>query len=158
MSFVASPPPSIIPSVAPDQVEGDGWWPGVSIADFRASARIPEAVTAIRVRDALAAAMLTVDSELTKWRAAHEAAGRADLAAVPSPEFAGERRAVLLHRRAVYAHAAADLADTHSDISLTPAGRDRREERAASADELRRNATFAIRDLLGRTRSKSVLI
>lgn len=158
MSFVANPPAPNIPTVADDQVDGDRWWPGFSIADFRASARIPEAVTAIRVRDALVGAMISADVELAAWRAAREAEGHDELAAVPGPELAGEKRAVLLHRRAVYAYAAADLAETHSDIGATQHGRDRREERASSADEHRRNATVAIRDLRGAGRSKVALV
>lgn len=159
MSFVAAPPSTAqVPAIAEDLVAGDGWWPGVSIGDFRASMRIGEMVGAVRVRDALIAALIAVDRELIGWRAAKTAAGAADLEAVEAPSFGGESRAVQLWRRAVYTTAAADLADTHNDITATDRGRLEREERATAADDHRRAATLAIRDLLGLTRSRVRLL
>lgn len=145
MTFIANPaaPP---PAEVADVIAGDGWYPAVSIAAFRDAMRIPAAVTAPRVREALIGAMLVVTRALRRWRDASTAASLED---VGSQAVGGEPAAVVLWRRAVYATAAADLADTHNDISATEAGRDRRDIRATAADDLRRVATVAIRDLLG---------
>lgn len=156
MTFVAAPHTSPqVPVVAADQIGGDGWWPAASIGDFRAAMRVGEMVNAVRVRDALVAAMVTVADALAKWRAAQSAD---TLETVAAASFGGDSRPVILWRRAVYATAAADLAETHNDITAGERGRAERDERAAAADELRRTATQAIRDLLGRSRAKVVLV
>ncbi len=156
MSFVAAP---AAPAPAtPDAIAGDGWWPNLSIAAFRASIRLGTLVTDARARDALIGGIISADTQLRDWRAAHEANDIASLADVPGPQIDGTPRAVILWRRAVYAYAAADLAETHNDITATDRGRAVAEERAISADDHRRNAIVAIRDLLGKTRSRCALL
>ena len=73
------------------------------------------------------------------------------------PAIGGENRTVILWRRAVHAFAAADLAETHTDISATDAGRDRNALREDPCDALRREATAALRDLMGKTRCRVAL-
>lgn len=153
MAFVAAPPANP-PAAVADVIPGDDWYPDLSIAVFRAAQRIPEVVTATRARDALIGGYLSAEKDLLRWRAAQISEGKTALAATGLPSIGGESRSVILWRRAVHAFAAADLAETHSDISATEAGRDRRETRAASADDLRRTATAALRDLMGRTRAR----
>lgn len=151
--FVASPPAPIADTI----VVGDGWWPSLSIAAFRDAMRIQRNATDTRVREALAAGMMDAAHQLRTWRGVHEAAGVAELVDVDSPSYGGEKEVVILWRRAVHAFAAAELADTHNDISATDAGRDRTAARAVSADEHRRNATQAIRAIKGRGRNRVAL-
>lgn len=161
MSGFVSPPPSAAQdpqAPAADLVAGDDFYPGVSVAEFQDAMRIPSAVSAVRAREALRGAMLTVRRELRGWKSAQVAGGTASLADVADEMVDGKPAAVLLYRRAVFAHAAADLADTHNDISATGDGKDRLEGRAVSADELRRNGTHAVRDLLGVLRTTVELI
>lgn len=165
MGFVANPPASTPPAVT-DEIPGDGWHPAISIAAFKVAQRLPSAVTDQRARDALLGAMASVDAELADWRDAQVQAGAAILADAIVRDRAGralgpigaEPRATVLWRRAVYAYAAADLAETHTDISATADGRARTEERASRAPELLRNATLAVRDILGRARSRVRLL
>lgn len=157
MSFVAAPPLPASPAVA-DMVGGDGWYPQLGIAAFRDAMRVGGTVTAARAREALIGGMLSAAVDLQAWRAGQEAAGITSLAAASTIQLGGESRAVILWRRAVHAFAMADLVETHGEISATEAGRDQREAQAASADDHRRNATMAIRDLVGRTRSKVTLV
>jgi hypothetical protein len=158
-SFLAAPPSATAPAVA-DAIVGDGWWPDLSIAAFRAATRVGELVTPARAREALLHGFISVDADPTvrMWRAAQLLLGATKLDEVTGPSIDGEKRAVLLWRRAVYASAAADLAETHGSISATDAGRDRAEDRATSADEHRRNAIVAVRDLTGRRRSRVSLL
>lgn len=111
--------------------------------------RIDQAVTDARLRTALVNAMFRVASELRAWRSQRESAGASALDAIEGPRFGGETEATSCWRQAVSGYAAADLADTHGDISATEAGRDRNAVRAVSADEHRRNAVRAIRLLRG---------
>lgn len=160
MSFVAAPPAKNAAPVA-DAIAGDGWWPALSIAVFRDAIEIGTVVTDVRARDALLGGFVSVDTELADWRVQQEDAGAASLALVAGKSnrrIGDEPRLVLLWRRAVHAYAAADLADTHNDISATGDGRDRGDERAAGASEHLRNATLAVRDILGRRRSRVKLL
>lgn len=159
MSFVAAPPANP-PAAIPDAIAGDGWWPDLSIAKFRDTMRIPTEVTDGRCRAALIGGFVSADVELAAWRAAREAEGAASLEAIDGPSIGDEKRAVILWRRAVHATAAAELAETHNDISATndTNARDQNERRAAWAADHRRNATVAVRDLLGRTRSRAALL
>lgn len=144
---------------ATDAVTGDGWWPDLSLAAFKQAVRLPGSVTDHRARAAMVGGMLSAQSELDGWRAAREAAGATSLDAVePDRQLDGKSRAVILYTRAVHAYAAADLAETHDDISATATGRTRNQERAAGAGDLLRTATLAIRDLLGKRRSKVALL
>lgn len=156
MSFVAAPPAQDAPPIG-DAVAGDGWWPALSITTFRAAIDVPTAVSPRRVAEALLGGFISVDRELAGWRAVQVAAGVTKLQDVPGDDnrnLGGEPRLVVLWRRAVHAYAAADLAESQNDISATNDGRARNEERAAGADEQLRTATVAIRDFLGRRRSR----
>lgn len=156
--FVAAPPAAAAPVA--DAIAGDGWWPALSIASFREAMRLGTMVSDLRAREALLGAAITVGDALTRsgWRAEQEAAGVESLADVPGFTVDGEARAVILWRRAVHATAAADLAETHNDISATDQGRKTNDARATSAGDHRRNATAAIRDLLRKSRARVALL
>lgn len=161
--FIAKVPVLPAPSAIADDVMGDGWYPALKISAFLAAMRLGESVSAARAREALLGGFVTAAVALTGWRDAQQLAGVASLAASTIADQAGrmldgEPLAVILWRRAVYASAAAALAETHGDVSATESGRDRREVRATSADDLRREATVALRDLMGRGRAKVKLV
>ncbi|MGF7149445.1 hypothetical protein FHS96_003096 [Sphingomonas zeicaulis] len=161
--FVASPPPTEADPQAPEQppfdlVAGDDWYPGITLTVVRDAVRIPTTVTDQRLRDSVRGAMISVRRELAAWKRRWIAAGVAGLVDVDDETIDGESALELLYRRAVCAYAAADLAETHGDISATNEGRERNEERAVPADEHRRNATHAIRDILSVGRTSVELI
>jgi hypothetical protein len=151
--FVSSPAAA---AAVPATIEHDGWYPATDPAQLRASARIGEVVTPQRLQEAVLGAMVSVEAELAAWRALQTAASLAAVA--PGRTLGGEPRLVVLYRRAIAGFVAADLAETHRDITATAEGSDRGEAKALSADEHRRNATHAIRDMLGQTRTAVELI
>lgn len=162
MSFVANPaqPPAAAPS---DEIAGDDWRPALKPATFKAAVRIGSTVTDVRAREALLGGINSADVAIEDWRARQEADGVTKLVDAvirgkPGRTLGTEPLAEILYRRAVYAFAAADLVETHNDVTATEAGRDRREVQAASADEHRANATRALRDLMSKGRSKVALI
>lgn len=154
--FVAAPPAA--PAPVADAIAGDGWWPALSVAAFRDAMRLGTMVSDLRAREALLGAAITVADALAAWRAGHEAAGVEGLGDVPGIAIGGSARAIILWRRAVHATAAADIAETHNDISATDQGRKTSDARATSAADHRRNAIAAIRDLLGQTRARVALL
>jgi hypothetical protein len=160
-AFVALPPAADADppaQVADGVVAGDGWWPDVDLAALRDTARIDTTVTPAKLREAVVMAMLDLDRQLACWRAPLEAAGAANLAAVAQPVFAGQKRLVLLYTRAVVAAVVADLAERTRDSTATSAGLDRAEELLTVADDCRRNARWAVSDLMGRRRATAELI
>lgn len=157
--FVASPHECPVPaSDTTDTVDGGPFFPALSIAEFRDSMRVATAVTQVRVRDALRGGLLTVRAELRAWSAAKIAAGYPTLDAVQADELDFESVLVILFRRAVFAFAAGELAETHNDITATKDGKQQIEDQVLTADEHRRNGTHAIRDILGVGRTAVELI
>lgn len=163
MSGFVAAAPAPVPVPIADAIPGDDWQPALSIAAFRDAMRLPAAVTDGRCRAALVGAALSVAVALSSWRAAQIFCGVVSLETASLPPglpstIGGEATAVALWRRAAFHFAAADLVDTHHEITATDAGRGERDARAASVDQLRRAATVAIRDLTGRGRSKVALV
>lgn len=156
--FVSS---TVIPPVAADPepiVANDGWFPDIDPVLFRKQMRIRDSVTPERLREAILGAMIAIGINLAAWRASHEAAGITGLESVPAPVLGGESRFVVLYRRALGASAKADLVERYRDTDLTGAGQRQVGELDSSVEELRRDAIHAVRDILGRTRTRIELI
>lgn len=157
MSFVALPASPVSPdnSVVP----GDGWYPEIDVNAMRDALRITDQITHARIVGAIEGGLLTVEGELAFWRATQESEGFADLAAVdPDRMIGGEHRLTLLYTRAVRFHAAAELAELHRDLSATTDGATRAEPQLLTAEDYRKHATAAIRDILGTPRVTVELI
>lgn len=156
-SFVSSPAPAATPPGT--MLDCGPFWPVIDVNHFRDSQRIGGTlITDTRVSDALMNAVITVDGDLFAWRVEQEAAAHATLADIPSAQIGGKSRLERLWQRAVYAHASAELRETHGDVTATGAGQGRAEWLDMSADDYRRNAIHAIRDILGETRTAVELI
>lgn len=135
------------------------FWPDISLSDLRETMRIGNStITSARLRAAITGAVLTLDQDLSDWRAAREAEGHATLDACPAPTIGGESRLIALYRRAVYAYAAADLVETHGDITATAAGLDKTVHNTMTAEDHRRNGVHAIRDMKGLRRIKARMV
>ena len=142
-------------------VTNDRWFPDIELAHFRSQARIRDSVTVDRQRGAIIGAIMTVGNDLVAWAAARRTAGAASLATVidvPNLVLDGEPALIHLYRRAVYAYAKADLVERYRDIDTTTAGLRKSEDLDASVEELRRDGTWAVRDMLGHTRTTVELI
>lgn len=156
-SLIAMPPRPASP--ANSVVPGDGWYPDIDCNDLRDVLRLGETVTHPRLRGAIEGAQVTVEGELADWRKEQEREGAADLAAVePDRKSGGIHRLTLIYTRAVRFHAAAELAETHRDLTATQDGQARADTEATTAEEYLRRATHAVRDILGVTRTTVELI
>lgn len=153
---------SVIPEATP-AVEGtiaDDWYPAIDLDQLRRDHRIGtvQVVTPERLRDAVRAALLSIDNQLGAQAAAWEAAGHASLADVPAKKIDGVSRLVIAFHRAVGALTKVELIERHRDLDTTTGG-----DRDAGAldptiGELHRDAVHAIRDILGRTRTDVELL
>ncbi|MBA4355341.1 MAG: hypothetical protein C0409_11675 [Novosphingobium sp.] len=147
MSFVTLPPSPTSPDGS--KVAGDGWYPDIACNALRDVLRIPDVVTHQRLIGAIEGGLLTVEGELAFWRATQESAGFATLAAVePLRMIGAEHRLTLLYTRAVRFSAAAELAELHRDLSATTDGQTRAEPQMLTAEDYRKLATQAVRDIL----------
>jgi hypothetical protein len=156
--FVASPSNTSPTPDSADMVDGGEFYLALRISEFRDSMRVSAHVTDIRVRDALRAGMMAAHVDLRAWAVVQVAAGFPTIDAVEAPEIDFESVLVASWRRAVYSFAAAELVETHNDISSTKDGKDRIVGEALTADDHRRNALHAIRDILGVGRTSVELI
>ena len=146
------------PAPAPGPITSGDWFPAIDPTDARAVMRIDGTVTTERLVECLSLAIASVEDELDTWQHQQQALGRASLSEVPSKVIVGESRLVLLYRRAVYATAQAELAERYRDIDTTGAGQRRADMVESTADDYRRLARYAIRDLLGRPRATVELL
>ncbi|HEY4583081.1 MAG TPA: head completion/stabilization protein [Lysobacter sp.] len=141
---------------AGDMLINDGWFPDVSLESVRDIVRIDGTVTPARLRDVIRHAVIHVNCQLAGFKARHAAA--ATLASVQGDEIDGVMRLELLYMRAVAHLAKAELIERYRDLDSTGSGLRRAIDMEPSIDEHRRNARWAVRDILGEPRSVVELI
>lgn len=157
MSLIAAAPPLVRTTPPSDPaplgtVSAGDWWPVIDLAAMRDAMRLDGTVTQERLRPAVQDAMASTINQLAPWALVHMAAGVNSLAGVPTAlQIDGESSAVQRFRRAVYCTAKANLIERYSDYDTSGRARkDTQEEtRGGQAEEHRRDATWAIRDILG---------
>lgn len=148
-----------IPAAAePHPISNDGWWPDLDGEAVRGALRLDGSISAMRLGVALVNAILSVNRELDAYKVAQQASGYADLAAVPGPQIQNQTRPVHLYLRAVYCTAGAELAERYRSYDSSNAGDKNVEELTPSIDEYRRDARWAMRDLLGASRATVELL
>lgn len=155
---------SIVPGPAAPEtaiVKNDGWWPDIDLAALRKAIRIRDTVTTERLREAVLGAMITVGRDLDSWGEGKRVGGAASLATVTgraNVDLDGEPRLVILYRRAIGATAKAELVERYRDIDSTKASERDADMLDHTPAELRRDALYAIRDILERGRIAVELI
>lgn len=142
----------------PFTLVNDGWFPDIDADHLRAAMRLDGSITNARLEVAAVNAMITVNRELAAYKAREQANGYAALVDVPAVAIKGESELVHLYRRAVYCTAGAELAERYRSYDATADGNQRADDLTPSVDEYRRDARWAIRDLLGAVRTTVELI
>lgn len=151
--LISTPPLPASPEGA--IVAADGWWPDVDVESLREGLRIggsliPHDRLVLAIEGAIASGL----RETARWRAEQAAAGRLALAAIDVDAATGQPRTIngqprtlVLWKRVVRFFAMAELADTHPDIAATNAAEVRDAAVRTTADDFRRMAAHAVRDL-----------
>lgn len=150
--FVASAP------AQPFTLTNDEFWPDIDANHLRERQRIGGNVSAPRLEEAAVAAMISVNRELRKLKLRYQAMGHAALEDVPAEQIQGKSELVHTYLRAVYCTVSAEVAERYRTYSSTNTGTAKGEEEEQSADDYRRDARFAIRDLLGINRTTVELL
>lgn len=144
MSFIAT-----APSSAPKTITNSEFWPDIDLAKLRDAMRLDGTVTNERLEHAVINAALQANSDLKDWRIGQQILGFEGLEQVPAEQINGQSIYLQLYLRAVYCVAKANLIERYSDFDSTAKGLKAGEVLSDSVDDLRRDARFAIRDMLG---------
>ena len=139
-------------------IKNSGFWPDIDMADARYALRIDGTVTEPRLRMALIAAMASANQDLRKFKAKHLADGIQNLAEVESETLDCQSVLVGHYIRAVYCLAKANLTERYRDFDSTGDGHNKADQLLDPIEDLRRDARWAIRDLLGSNRASVELI
>lgn len=155
MSFIATGDSS-----APDEeaITNDGFFPDIDPVDARLVLRLDGTVTHERLLHSLIDAIASVNGELAKYKAAQTAAGYATLDEVPADQLNDISIKVHRYQRAVYALTKANLSERYRDFDSTNAGNKKADQMETPIDDLRRDARWAISDILGIGRNTVELI
>lgn len=127
----------------------DGWFPDIETDAVRASLRMDGSVTNDRLVMATTTAMISVNRELAHYKSTAKANGHTALSVVSDESIGGEPVLVHLYKRAVYCTAGAEIAERYRSYDSTGSGNKNADDLTPSIDEYRRDARWAIRDLLG---------
>lgn len=157
-SFVATAAPAVAATPIDGTLTNDGFFPDIDLSALRDAMRLDGTVALERLRHAARDAILTVNDELAAWRARQRAAGAATLADVPAPRIDGESALVARYWRAVYHLTHADVTEKYRGYDTTKSGGQVAADLAATVDDSRRAARWAISDILGIARSTVELI
>lgn len=153
-SFLASAPtPTNLSAIV-----NDGFFPEIDVNTALAAMRQDGTATAERLRAALVDAVLSVNDDLRSWQAMQQAAGHMTLEAVPTAQIDGKPAHLHRYLRAVYCEARAGLIERYRDYDATAAGDRKAEALMQAVEDLRRDARWAISDIVGRSRSTVALI
>ena len=142
----------------PDAITNNGFWPDVEPADFRDAERVDQSITDTRVEHALRVALADINRQLADWQQARQDDGATTLGDVTAPTWAPAGHYALLYRRALYATAMASLMERYRDYSATGEGDERGEAKDLAADDYRRDARWAVAEILGERHTTVELI
>ncbi|AKV07190.1 head completion/stabilization protein [Pseudomonas fluorescens NCIMB 11764] len=133
----------------PYVITNDGFWPDIDVVHLRTSIRLDGSITDARIEVVTVNALIQVNSELAAVKSGHVANGYTTIGAVPAFEVNGESHLIHLYRRSIYCGVGAELAERYRSYDSSVEGNKNADELTPSVDEYRRDARFAIRDLLG---------
>lgn len=138
-----------------DIVLNNLFFPPLKISDFRNQARLDGTVTTARLKDALIEAIAAVNDELEEFKQRSTSEAFAD---IPCQKINNESVLVYRYRRAVTCLALANLYERYTSYDTTNDGEKKAELLKDAIDQLRRDARFAISDILKRPRVDAELI
>lgn len=136
-------------------ISNNGFFPDISLNEVRTAMRADGTISEIRLKNAVIEAIATVNQELAPLR---QQAKVSSLESLKADEIDGEHLYVWRYKRAVFCLAMANLYERYRSFDSTKDGVEKAEQYENSVDDLRRDARFAIRDLLNINRWTAELI
>ncbi|HBP6689807.1 TPA: head completion/stabilization protein [Pseudomonas aeruginosa] len=149
------PPSTPVPGV---HINSEPFWPSIDLDKLRETLRIDSSVTPARLETAVVAGLISVNRDLAVWREAQQAAGYDSLEAVPSEKVQGQSQLVYLYKRAVECAAGAEVCERYRGYDTTASGNKKADETEPTVDDYRRDQRWAVRDILGTSRTSVELL
>lgn len=156
MSFVASNGPST--QATNITITNASFFPNLVLEEFRTAMKVDAVATPERALHALRAAVIEVNNRLSRWLTEQINQGFNSITEIPAKPSEIEDQNKFLYLRAVWSLAKANLIERYRDYDTTKAGQEKAEALNESADDYRRDAAWAINDLVGASRSTVELI
>ncbi|MFI8483013.1 head completion/stabilization protein [Pseudomonas sp. NPDC078700] len=139
-------------------LSNDGFWPDIDADAVREAQRINSSVTNKRLEVAIVGALINVNRLLKPLKTSWQAEGYATLADVPAEQLNDASILQAQYQRAIYCATSVEVAERYRSYDTTNTGEKNAEELTTSIDELRRDARWAVSDLLGQRRTTVELI
>lgn len=149
------PPSTPVPGV---HINSEPFWPSIDLDKLRETLRIDSSVTPARLETAVVAALISVNRDLAVWRVAQQAAGHDSLETVPSEKVQGQSQLVYLYKRAIECAAGAEVCERYRGYDTTASGNKKADETEPTVDDYRRDQRWAVRDILGTSRTTVELL
>lgn len=140
------------------EINNISFFPAINISDVRKTQRLDGTVTTERLKAAITSAIIAVNDDLYSWRITKQAAGITSINDLSDQQINGESKYLLLYKHAVYSWANALLNEQYINFDATAKAKGEIEPNIDSIGNLYRNARYAIRDILGKSRSTMELI
>ena len=145
-------------SVPDTHINSNPFWPSIDLDKLRETLRIDSSVTPARLETAVVAAIIGVNRDLAKWRAARQAEALTTLAGVPDDDRLTSAERVHLYVRAVECAAGAEVCERYRNYDSTASGAKKADETAPTIEDYRRDQRWAVRDFLGTSRTTVELL
>lgn len=154
MPFIANAPGGQPGPAQPISIiKNDGFFPDIDIAHMREAIRLDGTVTDARLITATVNAIIFVNDQVKELKGSAQYAGHISMAAIPADQVNQQSVLISHYLRAVYCTAKADLIEQYKDYDTTATSLDDKKLvsfLANGPDEERRNAAWAISNLMGR--------
>jgi hypothetical protein len=139
-------------------IQNRPWFPDISPEKIREAQRIDTTISPARLRGVLIDAMTHVNDQLRLYRIEQSAAGVGSLSDVEADVIDVVSVKVSLYQRAVGCLAKASLLERYRDFDTSGRAVKEAEQLDQPISDLRRDAQWAISDLVGRPRTTCELI
>ena len=140
------------------EISNISFFPAIKIKEVRDAQRLDGTVTTERLKKAITNAIIAVNDDLYSWRLAKQADGLSSINELIDDMINGESKYLILYKQAVYSWANALLNEQYLNFDVTAKAKNQIEPEQESAGNLYRDARYAIRDILGKSRSTMELI
>ncbi|WP_251978555.1 head completion/stabilization protein [Salinicola avicenniae] len=139
-------------------ITNNGFWPDIQPREFRERHRIDTTITQGRVVAALEIAVASLNRQLSDYQLDRQAAGHRTADAVPPEVWQIDGHAGRLYRQGVFAEAHAQLLESYRDFTATREGDERGEAKSDAAEAYRRDARWAVSEIIGEPHTTVELI
>lgn len=130
---------------------GDGWWPGLELAEFLELYRLPAEYAEALMADHLDLARIWVNRRLASWRATLEAQGVSGEELKQRPFHGVPGGTLRLYKRAVYCRAKGMLLPQFASIERREAAKNDAKDAPETAERFLALAEEAVATLTGKT-------